>query len=245
MHDVNFFYGAVQALHDVNLSFPDRSVTALIGPSGCGKTTLIRIINRLFDMYPDQRATGTVLVDGEDILDPGINVARLRARIGMTFQRPNPFPMSIHENVAFGIALHHDLSRSEMDARVEAALRDAALWDEVKEILDHSALDLSGGQQQRLCIARAIALRPEILLFDEPCAALDPVSTARIEDLIDDLRRRYCVVIVTHNMEQAARVADRVAFMYLGEAIETGSAEDIFIRPKDPRTRDYVTGRFG
>jgi len=245
IRNLDFHYGAVQALRNVTLSLRNRHVTALIGPSGCGKSTLIRVLNRLHDLYPDQRATGEVLLDGHDILGPDIDVTRLRARIGMTFQRACPFPMSIYENIAFGIRLHERLPRGEMDARVEEALRGAALWDEVKDILRRSAHDLSGGQQQRLCIARAIALRPEVLLFDEPCSALDPISTSRIEDLIDDLRRRYCILIITHNMQQAARVSDHAGFMYLGELVEFGTAEEIFVRPRDPRTQAYVTGRFG
>ncbi len=246
VQDLDFFYGATQALKGINLAIQDRRVTALIGPSGCGKSTLIRVINRLYDMYPDQHATGRVLVDGQDILRPDVDLTRLRARIGMTHQRATPLPMSIFENIAFGIRLHeHHLSRSEMEGRVEQALRDAALWEEVKDILQASAYDLSGGQQQRLCIARAIALSPEILLFDEPCSALDPISTARIEDLIDDLRRRYCVAIVTHNMEQAARLSDFVAFMYLGEIVEFGGAEQMFIHPRNPHTQAYLEGRFG
>jgi len=245
IRDLNFFYGDVQALKGINLAFPDRRVTALIGPSGCGKSTLIRVLNRLHDLYPDQRATGQVLLDGVDILAPGTDVSRLRARIGMTFQRATPLPMSIYENVAFGLRLHQDLPRSELDGRVEAALRGAALWGEVKDILKGNPADLSGGQQQRLCIARAIALEPEVLLFDEPCSALDPNSTMRIEDLIDGLKARYCIVIITHNMQQAARISDFVGFMYLGELVEFGTAEDIFVKPGDRRTQDYVTGRFG
>lgn len=245
IRNLDFFYGPFQALKNVSLSLKDRHVTALIGPSGCGKSTLIRVINRLHDLYPDQRAMGQVLIDGEDILQEGIDLNRLRARIGMTFQRATPFPMSIYENIAFGIRLHHQLPKADMDGRVEAALRGAALWDEVKDILRKSALALSGGQQQRLCVARAIALEPEILLFDEPCSALDPVSTSRIEDLIDELRKRYCILIITHNMQQAARLSDHAGFMYLGELVEFGTAEDIFVRPRDPRTQAYVTGRFG
>src|SRR5450759_441065 len=245
VRDLGFFYGAVQALKRVNLLLMDRRVTALIGPPRCGKSTLIRVFNRIFDLYPDPLATGEVLIDGENILHPATDLIRLRARIGMTFQKPNPFPMSIHENIAFGIRLHHDLSRSALHERVEVALRRAALWDEVKDNLKHSALRLSGGQQQRLCIARAIALEPEILLFDEPCSALDPISTLKIENLLDELRKDYCIVIVTHNMEQAARVSDYVAFMYLGEIVEFGTAEKIFVHPDNRHTQDYVTGRFG
>ena len=242
---LDFFYGPVQALKGIDLPIADHRVTALIGPSGCGKSTLIRVLNRLHDLYPDQRASGEVLVDGESILDDGVDVRALRARIGMTFQRAHPFPMSIFENIAFGIRLHRRLGRAALREQVEIVLRRAALWDEVKDILAHSALDLSGGQQQRLCIARAIALQPEILLFDEPCSALDPVATAHIENLIDELRRDYCVVIVTHNMEQAARVSDYTAFMYLGEIIEFAPTREVFLRPRDERTSDFVTGRFG
>jgi phosphate transport system ATP-binding protein len=245
IRDLSFFYGPVQALKRINLSLNDHCVTALIGPSGCGKSTLIRVLNRIFDLYPDQRATGEVIIDGENILDPATDLTQLRARVGMTFQKANPFPLSIFENIAFGIRLHNHISRAVLRERVEAALRRAALWDEVKDILTHSALSLSGGQQQRLCIARAIALEPEILLFDEPCSALDPISTLKIEALLDDLRKNYCIVIVTHNMQQAARVSDYVAFMYLGEVIEFGTAEQIFIRPRNENTLAYVTGRFG
>jgi phosphate transport system ATP-binding protein len=243
---LNFFYGPSQALFDISLEIPDRRVTALIGPSGCGKSTLLRVLNRMDTMYPDQRATGEVLLDGHNILSPETNFTVLRRRIGMTFQKANPFPMSVYNNIAFGLRLHHpELSRADLDLRVEKALREAALWNEVKDSLRHSGQGLSGGQQQRLCIARAIALEPEILLFDEPCSALDPVSTAQIEDLLDALGRRYCVVIVTHNMQQAARVSDHVAFMYLGRLVEFGATERIFIAPQDSRTAAYVTGRFG
>jgi phosphate transport system ATP-binding protein len=245
IRDLNFHYGAVRALKGINLSLKDRRVTAIIGPSGCGKSTLIRVLNRIFDLYPDHHATGEVMIDGENILSPAIDVRRLRARIGMTFQKPNPLPLSIFENVAFGIRLHHRLSKAEMSHRVEVALCRAALWDEVKDILRQSGSRLSGGQQQRLCIARAIALEPEILLFDEPCSALDPISTLKIENLLDELRKDYCIVIVTHNMEQAARVSDYVAFMYLGEIVEFGTAEKIFVHPDNRHTQDYVTGRFG
>jgi phosphate transport system ATP-binding protein len=245
VRDLNFFYGSFQALRNINMSIKDRRVTALIGPSGCGKSTLIRVFNRMFDPYPDQRATGEILFDGQNILDPDIDVRRLRKRIGMTFQRGTPLPMSIFENVAFGIRLHHELSRAELANRVEAALRGAALWDEVKDHLRRSATQLSGGQQQRLCIARAIALEPEVLLFDEPCSALDPISTLRIEDLLHTLREKYCIIIVTHNMQQAARLADYAAFMYLGEIVEFGTAEKIFVHPDHEDTQAYVTGRFG
>jgi phosphate transport system ATP-binding protein len=245
IRDLDFFYGTVHALKRVSVPIHDRAITALIGPSGCGKSTLLRILNRVFDVYPDQRATGEVLLDGVNILRPDINLNSLRRRIGMTFQKPNPLPMSIYENIAFGIRLHQRLSRADLRVRVEKALREAALWDEVKDILHRRAYDLSGGQQQRLCIARAIALDPEILLFDEPCSALDPLSTLKIEDLLNQLARRYCVVIVTHNMQQAARVSDFVAFMYLGEIVEFDTSERIFVAPRDPRTEAYVTGRFG
>jgi len=243
VRNLNFFYGQTHALKNINLDFHDRCVTALIGPSGCGKSTLLRVFNRIYELYPDQRATGEVVVDGQNILGPAINLAQLRIRIGMTFQRPNPFPMSIYDNIAFGIRLHRKLSRKELDATVEKALRGAALWDEVKDILTRNAYALSGGQQQRLCIARAIALDPEILLFDEPCSALDPISTLSIENLLDELAHKYCVVIITHNMEEAARVSRYAAFMYLGEVIEYGATEQIFVNPKDGRTNAYVTGR--
>jgi phosphate transport system ATP-binding protein len=243
---LNFFYGKIRALKNVNIDIPDRSVTALIGPSGCGKTTLLRILNRLYDLSPDQRATGEVLVNGKDILNTDVNLNALRARIGMTFQKPNPFPMSIYENIAFGLRVHHrHLSHAEMDHAVERALRGAALWDEVEGNLRRHAYHLSGGQQQRLCIARVIALDPEILLFDEPCSALDPIATAAIENLLANLAEKYCVVIVTHNMQQAARISDRVAFMYLGEMIEYGPTERVFVAPRDERTNAYLTGRFG
>lgn len=245
IRNLDFFYGENQALKHIDLEIGDHGVTALIGPSGCGKSTLLRTLNRLYEFYPGQRATGEIIIGGRNILDPGTDLKRLRANVGMTFQISTPFPMSIFENIAYGISLHFKASRAECKRRVEKALRGAALWDEVRDILWKPAVSLSGGQQQRLCIARAIALEPEILLFDEPCSALDPISTARIEDLINDLARRYCVVIVTHNMEQAARVADFTAFMYLGEVIEVGKTEQIFIKPKDKRTGDYVTGRFG
>jgi len=245
VRNLDFFYGAYRALKNVSIDFHDRSVTALIGPSGCGKTTLLRVLNRVFELYPDQRATGEVLVNGVNILDPSIDLTRLRARIGMTFQKPNPFPMSIYENVAFGLRLHRRLTHAEIDASVERALRGAVLWDEVKDILHRHAYDLSGGQQQRLCVARAIALDPDVLLFDEPCSALDPISTVAIENLLDRLAEKFCVVIITHNMQQAARVSEHVAFMYLGEIVEFGTTEQIFVRPRDERTNAYVTGRFG
>jgi phosphate transport system ATP-binding protein len=245
IRNLDFFYGDFPALKHIGLDIGDRGVTALIGPSGCGKSTLLRTLNRLYDLYPDQHATGTIMIGGRNILDRDIDLKRLRANIGMIFQVSTPFPMSIFGNIAFGVSEHFRVSRAECKERVETALRGAALWDEVKDVLGRPASALSGGQQQRLCIARAIALEPEILLFDEPCSALDPISTARIEDLIDHLARRYCVVIVTHNMQQAARVADVTAFMYLGEVIEAGKTEQMFVNPADQRTRDYVTGRFG
>jgi phosphate transport system ATP-binding protein len=244
VRDLDFYYGDVHALKGVNLGFDDHCITALIGPSGCGKSTLIRVLNRIFDYYPDQRATGEVWIDGKNILSGQVDMKRMRARIGMTFQRPHMLPMSIYENVAFGIRLHEDLGRAGVNDRVEEALRGAALWDEVKDRLRRPASSLSGGQQQRLCIARSIALNPEILLFDEPCSALDPLSTLKIEDLLNSLREKYCVIIITHNMQQAARVSDYVAFMYLGELLEYGTAKEIFVSPQHEYTRAYITGRF-
>ena len=245
IRDVNFYYGAAQALKNINLMLYDKRVTAFIGPSGCGKSTLLRILNRIYELYPGQRATGEVLVDGENILAPGRDLNLLRAKIGMVFQKPTPFPMSIRDNVAFGIHLYEKLPHSELDDRIETALRRAALWDEVKDKLKQSGLSLSGGQQQRLCIARAIAVRPEILLLDEPASALDPISTQRIEELIAELKPDYCIAIVTHNMQQAARSSDYTAFMYLGELVEFDETERIFTHPKERRTEDYITGRFG
>lgn len=245
IRDVNFYYGAAQALKNINLMLCDKSVTAFIGPSGCGKSTLLRVLNRIYELYPGQRATGEVLVDGENILSPGRDLNLLRAKIGMVFQKPTPFPMSIRDNVAFGIHLYEKLPHSELDDRIETALRRAALWDEVKDKLKQSGLSLSGGQQQRLCIARAIAVRPEILLLDEPASALDPISTQRIEELIAELKPDYCIAIVTHNMQQAARSSDYTAFMYLGELVEFDETERIFTHPKERRTEDYITGRFG
>lgn len=242
---VDFYYGATHALRDVSLSFPERQVSALIGPSGCGKSTLLRILNKIYEIYPTQRATGSVTYDGRNILDPKYPIGRLRSQVGMVFQKPVPFPMSIYENVAYGIRHHERLSRSEMNARVEAALRQAALWDEVKDKLPQSGLSLSGGQQQRLCIARAIALRPEVLLLDEPTSALDPIATARIEELIDTLKDDYTMIIVTHNMQQAIRISSKTAFMFMGELIEHGDTREIFSKPRDERTEDYITGRFG
>ena len=245
IRNVDFFYNNFKALNNVNLPLHDKRVTALIGPSGCGKSTLLRILNRIYELYPGQRATGEVLVDGENILAPGLDLNLLRARIGMVFQRPTPFPMSIYDNIAFGIRLYEHLSAQDLDARVEQALRRAALWDEVKDKLPQSGLGLSGGQQQRLCIARAVAVQPEILLLDEPASALDPLSTQRIEELIAELKDDYCIAIVTHNMQQAARSSDYTAFMYLGELIEFDETERIFTRPRQKQTEDYITGRFG
>jgi phosphate transport system ATP-binding protein len=242
---LNFFYGEARALKDINLPLYERKVTGFIGPSGCGKSTLLRVLNRIYDLYPKQRAEGEVLLDGEDILSSKQDVNLLRARIGMVFQKPTPFPMSIYENIAFGIRLYERVSRSGLDERVESALQRAALWDEVKDKLEANGLSLSGGQQQRLCIARTVAVRPEVILLDEPCSALDPISTAKIEELIDELKDDYTIVIVTHNMQQAARVSDFTAFMYLGELAEFGLTSKLFTAPQDRRTQDYITGRFG
>lgn len=242
---LDFYYGDFHALKDVNLTLRDRSITAFIGPSGCGKSTLLRVFNRMYALYPGQRATGDVLLDGEDILAPNVDIPTLRFRVGMVFQKPTPFPMSIRENVAFGLKLARRISRSELNDRVESALKDAAMWDEVKDKLQEDARSLSGGQQQRLCIARTIALEPEVVLFDEPTAALDPISTLRIEETLQTLRERFCIAIVTHNLQQAARVSSTTAFMYLGELIEIGPTEQIFTAPRNRRTDDYVTGRFG
>jgi phosphate transport system ATP-binding protein len=243
--NLNFFYGDSRALKNVSVELYANKATAFIGPSGCGKSTLLRVLNRMYDLYPNQRAVGEVMLDRENILAPGTDLNLLRARIGMVFQKPTPFPMSIYENIAFGIRLYEKLPRAELDARVETALRRAALWDEVKDKLNANGLSLSGGQQQRLCIARTVAVKPEVILFDEPCSALDPISTAKIEGLIDELKEDYTIVIVTHNMQQAARVSDFTAFMYLGELIEFGSTRDMFTTPRDQRTQDYITGRFG
>ena len=245
IRNVGFHYGKFQALKDVSLPLFDRRVTAFIGPSGCGKSTLLRILNRIYELYPGQRATGEILIDGRNILDPGLDLNLLRAKIGMVFQKPTPFPMSIRDNIAFGIRLYEKLPRAELDDRIESALQRAALWGEVKDKLKQSGLSLSGGQQQRLCIARAIAVRPEILLLDEPASALDPISTQRIEELIAELKSDYCIAIVTHNMQQAARSSDYTAFMYLGELVEFDETERIFTHPKERRTEDYITGRFG
>ena len=243
--NLEFFYGGNKALKDISLSIYDRRVTAFIGPSGCGKSTLLRVLNRMYDLYPGQRAAGSVLLDGQDILSPKQDINLLRARIGMVFQRPTPFPMSIFDNVAFGLRLYERLAQSDIEARIEEALRGAALWNEVKDKLGQSGLSLSGGQQQRLCIARAIAVRPSVLLLDEPASALDPISTAKIEELIDTLQSQYTIAIVTHNMQQAARVSDFTAFLLMGELVEFSRTEDIFTKPSDPRTEAYVTGRFG
>jgi phosphate transport system ATP-binding protein len=245
IRNVDFFYDSFRALKNVSLPLHDKRVTAFIGPSGCGKSTLLRILNRIYELYPGQRATGEVLVDGENILAAGLDLNLLRAKIGMVFQKPTPFPMSIYDNIAFGIRLYERLPRSELDDRVESALRRAALWDEVKDKLRQSGLGLSGGQQQRLCIARAVAVQPEILLLDEPASALDPLSTQRIEELIAELKGDYCIAIVTHNMQQAARSSDYTAFMYLGELIEFDETERIFTHPAQKQTEDYITGRFG
>jgi len=242
---LNFYYGDQKALCDISLQLYQGKVTAFVGPSGCGKSTLLRILNRMYDLYPNQRAEGEVLFDGEDILSPRQDLNLLRARIGMVFQKPTPFPMSIYENIAFGLRLYERLSKSELDGRVETSLRRAALWDEVKAKLNANGLSLSGGQQQRLCIARTIAIKPEVILFDEPCSALDPISTAKIEELIDELKDDYTIAIVTHNMQQAARVSDFTAFMYLGELIEFDTTSQMFTAPRDRRTQDYITGRFG
>jgi phosphate transport system ATP-binding protein len=242
---LNFYYGDHRALKDVSLPLYASKVTAFIGPSGCGKSTLLRILNRMYDLYPNQRAEGGVTLDGDDILSPKQDLNLLRARIGMVFQKPTPFPMSIYENIAFGIRLYEKLPKSELDGRVETALKRAALWDEVKNKLNANGLSLSGGQQQRLCIARTVAVKPDVILFDEPCSALDPISTAKIEELIDELKSEYTLVIVTHNMQQAARVSDFTAFMYLGELIEFDTTSKIFTTPNDRRTQDYITGRFG
>jgi len=242
---LNFFYGGSRALKDVSLSLRERKVTALIGPSGCGKSTLLRIFNRMYDLYPNQRAEGEVLLDGENILAQDLDLNLLRARVGMVFQKPTPFPMSIYDNIAFGVKLYEKLSKSELDSRVESALRRSALWDEVKDKLAASGLSLSGGQQQRLCIARTVAIRPEVILFDEPCSALDPISTSKIEELIDELTEDYTIAIVTHSMQQAARVSEYTAFMYLGELVEFDDTSKIFTSPREKRTQDYITGRFG
>ncbi len=243
--NLEFFYGDSRALKGITMSLYANKATAFIGPSGCGKSTLLRILNRMYDLYPGQRATGEVMFDGDNLLRDGQDINLLRARIGMVFQKPTPFPMSIYENIAFGIRLYENLPKSELDGRVEHALRRGALWDEVKDKLNASGQSLSGGQQQRLCIARTVAVKPEVILFDEPCSALDPISTAKIEELIDELKQDYTIVIVTHNMQQAARVSDFTAFMYLGELVEFGATATLFTTPTDKRTQAYITGRFG
>ncbi len=243
--DFNFYYGKFHALKNINFKMARHKCTAFIGPSGCGKSTLLRTINRMYDLYPEQRAEGQLLFDGRNLLGSEIDVSVLRARIGMVFQKPTPFPMSIYDNIAFGVKLHEKLSSSEMDNRVEWALRKAALWDEVKDKLKQSGMSLSGGQQQRLCIARGIAVKPEVILLDEPTSALDPISTARIEELIDELKAEFTIVIVTHNMQQAARISDYTAYMYLGEMVEFGVTDELFVKPKKRETEDYITGRFG
>jgi phosphate transport system ATP-binding protein len=245
VRNLNFYYGDNRALKSINVPLYARKVTAFIGPSGCGKSTLLRILNRIYSLYPHQRAEGDVLLDGANILDPGQDLNLLRARVGMVFQKPTPFPMSIYENIAFGVRLFERLPRAEIDARVQSALQRAAIWDEVKDKLQANGLSLSGGQQQRLCIARTVALRPEVILLDEPCSALDPISTAKIEELIDELKDDYTIAIVTHNMQQAARVSDYTAFMYLGELVEFDTTSRMFTTPSDRRTQDYITGRFG
>ena len=243
--NLNFYYGKFHALKDINLEIPENKVTAFIGPSGCGKSTLLRTFNRMFELYPEQRAVGSIELDGEDLLKSKQDVALIRAKVGMVFQKPTPFPMSIYDNVAFGVKLFENLNASDMDERVEWALRKAALWGEVKDKLNQTGSGLSGGQQQRLCIARGIAIKPQVLLLDEPCSALDPISTSKIEELITELKTDYTVVIVTHNMQQAARCSDYTAYMYLGDLVEFGETEQLFFKPKRKETEDYITGRFG
>ncbi len=245
VRNLDFYYGQFHALKNINLAIPEKKVTAFIGPSGCGKSTLLRTFNRMFELYPEQRATGEILLDGENLLTSKKDVALIRAKIGMVFQKPTPFPMSIYDNIAFGVKLFENLSGADMEERVHWALHKAALWNEVKDKLKQSGSGLSGGQQQRLCIARGIAIKPEVLLLDEPCSALDPISTGKIEELIAELKSDYTVVIVTHNMQQAARSSDYTAYMYLGDLIEFGKTEEIFMQPKRRETEDYITGRFG
>ena len=245
VRNLNFYYGAFQGLKKINLDIEQGKVTAFIGPSGCGKSTLLRTLNRMYDLYPGQRAEGEINFYGQNILEPGQDLNLLRSRIGMVFQKPTPFPMSIYENIAFGVRLYEKLSRSEMDERVEWALNKAALWNEVKDKLNQSGLSLSGGQQQRLCIARGVAVKPSVILLDEPTSALDPISTGKVEELIHELKKDYTIAIVTHNMQQAARVSDYTAYMYLGSLIEYGKTDEIFIKPKRKETEDYITGRFG
>jgi phosphate transport system ATP-binding protein len=245
VRNLNFFYGSFQGLKDINLDIIEKKVTAFIGPSGCGKSTLLRTLNRMYDLYPGQRAEGQINFYGDNILATGNDVNLLRSRIGMVFQKPTPFPMSIYENIAFGVRLYERLSKAEMDERVEWALTKAALWNEAKDKLNQSGLSLSGGQQQRLCIARSVAVKPSVVLLDEPTSALDPISTAKIEELINELKKDYTIAIVTHNMQQAARVSDFTAYMYLGELMEYGKTDELFIKPKRKETEDYITGRFG
>ena len=245
MRGLNFYYGDVRSLHNINMTLADNSISAFIGPSGCGKSTLLRVLNRMYGLYPKQRAEGEVLIGGRDILGPMVDVAELRYRVGMVFQKPTPFPMSVFDNVAFGLRLVGGIRGAELKSRVESALRDAAIWDEVKDKLHADGRSLSGGQQQRLCIARAIAVRPEVLLLDEPTAALDPISTLRVEETLQALREKYCIVVVTHNLQQAARVSNVTGFMFMGELVEIGPSSEIFTSPKDRRTDDYITGRFG
>ena len=243
--NLQFFYGGFQALKNINLDILERRITAFIGPSGCGKSTLLRTLNRMYDLYPGQRAEGEIIMNGKNILDKGQDLNLLRAKVGMVFQKPTPFPMSIYNNIAFGVKLYETLTKAEMDERVEWALKKAAIWDEAKDKLKQSGLSLSGGQQQRLCIARAVAVRPEVVLLDEPTSALDPISTAKIEELLHELKEDYTIAIVTHNMQQAARVSDFTAYMYIGELVEYGVTDEIFIKPKRKETEDYITGRFG
>jgi phosphate transport system ATP-binding protein len=245
VHSLNFYYGAVQALHSIDMTLADRSISAFIGPSGCGKSTLLRVMNRMYALYPGQRAEGEVRIGGQNILSPAVDIAELRYRVGMVFQKPTPFPMSVFDNVAFGLRLAGGIRGAELKARVESALRDAAIWDEVKDKLNADGRSLSGGQQQRLCIARAIAVQPEVLLLDEPTAALDPISTLRVEETLQALREKYCIVVVTHNLQQAARVSNVTGFMYMGELVEIGPSSQIFTSPKNRKTDDYITGRFG
>ena len=242
---LDFYYGANKALKGIDFDLPERQVTGMIGPSGCGKSTLLRVLNRMYSLYPGQRAEGQVVMDGVNIIDPGVDANALRAKVGMVFQKPTPFPMTIHDNIAFGIRLHERLPKAQLEERIEWALTRAAIWGEVKDRLNTSAMGLSGGQQQRLCIARTIAVRPEVILFDEPTSALDPISTLKIEELIDELKRDFTIAIVTHNMQQAARCADQVAFFYLGELVEVAPADRLFTAPRHPKTQEYITGRFG
>ena len=243
--NLNFFYGSFHGLKNINLQILERRITAFIGPSGCGKSTLLRTFNRMYDLYPGQRAEGEIVLNGKNVLDKNQDLNLLRAKVGMVFQKPTPFPMSIYDNIAFGIGLYEKLTKADMAIRVEEALTRAALWGEVKDKLMASGQSLSGGQQQRLCIARTVAIKPEVILLDEPCSALDPISTARIEELIEELKADYTIAIVTHNMQQASRTSDHTAFMYLGELIEFGPTGQMFTNPRNPRTQDYITGRFG